>query len=289
MIGYKCAIIERIRVIITLEIPDDAITNINRNNVVVKEYAKHRTNIAKVIKIEDQNGKQYDEAISGFYDYKKLIYKVNEIVKVDDYDSNLEKVCLSGIHFFLTRRVAEIYEIYSLENGLYEAWYDNGQKWREYNYVNGKIEGLYQEWHTYGQIARKFTYMNDLLHGLDEEWYESGQKMREYNYVNGKVDGVAQLWYNDGKLHVRCTYINTKIEGLFQKWNSNGQIIVEYNYVDGKPNGLGREWYDNGQISKECMYVNGKEDGLYQLWNEDGKICLKYTYVNGKMVKEEYI
>ena len=123
MLGYKVAKNGETRVVVTLEIPEDAITNINRINVAVKEYAKYRCNKAKVIKIEDENEKEYTSAKSFNYDKKTLEYVLNDIILVDDYDMNLNNVCSTGIHFFLTYRCAKLYGLYTIENGvLYCPW-----------------------------------------------------------------------------------------------------------------------------------------------------------------------
>ena len=128
MIGYKAAFNENTRVVITLEIPDDALTNINRTSVVVKEKAKHRANKVKVLKIEDKQGKEYKTAETGFFREKILVYRVGETLEEPTYDTDIEQVCSRGIHFFLDKTVAEQYEILEIENGLLESFYDTGQK-----------------------------------------------------------------------------------------------------------------------------------------------------------------
>jgi antitoxin component YwqK of YwqJK toxin-antitoxin module len=209
MIGYKAAIAGETRVVITLDIPEDAITNVARTSVVVKETAKYRTNKAKVLKIEDKDGKEYTEARTGFYDLESLTYRLNELVEVSDYDMDLEKVCSRGIHFFLTRGVAELYTREWVQNGLYQSWYDNGQIQEESTFVNGQIEGLYQR------------------------WYENGEKWQECTYVNGKLEGSYQTWYENGQKKQECTYVNGALNGLYQRWNSNGYKHQEYTYVNG--------------------------------------------------------
>jgi len=187
MIGYKAAKVGKTRVLITLDIPEDAITNVARTSVVVKDTAKYRTNKAKVLKIEDEAGKEYTEAITGFYDLESLTYRLNELVEVPEYDMNLEEVCSTGIHFFRTKRVAELYDRYSIQNGLLQRWHANGEKHEESTFVNGRIEGLYQR------------------------WYVNGQKKEECIYVNGQREGLYQTWYANGEKEVECTYVNGKI------------------------------------------------------------------------------
>ena len=235
MIGYKVAKADNKRVIVTLEIPEDALTNIKRKDIVDINTAKHRTNKAKVLSIEDEDGKNYSEAVSFNYDKKSLTYKINETILIDDYDNNIETVCGSGIHFFLTKRCAELYGLEKIENGLYQSWYDNGQKSIECSYVNGNIEGLYQTWH------------------------ENGQKWLECTYVNGNIEGLYQTWHENGKKWKECTFANNKIEGYYQQWYENGQIYKECTYVNGNLEGLLQSWYSNGQKWEECTYVNGQQ------------------------------
>jgi antitoxin component YwqK of YwqJK toxin-antitoxin module len=173
MIGYKAAIAGETRVLITLDIPEDAITNVARTSVVVKETAKYRTNKAKVLKIEDKDGKEYTEARTGFYDLESLTYRLNELVEVSDYDMNLEKVCSRGIHFFLSKRLAEQYERDSIRNGLFQRWHENGQIQEECTFVNGLIDGLYQRWYANGEKDIECTYVNGWREGLYQRWYEN--------------------------------------------------------------------------------------------------------------------
>ena len=160
MIGYKIAKAGETRVVITLEIPDDAVTNMSRKSIVNVDTAKYRTNKAKVLKIEDENGKEYDSAKSFSYDKKSLNYVSNKTIVVDDYDMNLDEVCSSRIHFFLTRRCAELYGLKKIQNGLYQSWYENGQKYMECTYLNGERHGLFQCWHKNGNKWDECMYEN---------------------------------------------------------------------------------------------------------------------------------
>ena len=232
-IGYKFARADGVRVIVTLEIPEDAITNINRNNVAVKEYAKHRCNKAKVLKIEDEDGKEYSSARSYCYFKKSLEYILNDTIVVDDYDMDLDEVCASGIHFFLTRRRAELFGVGSIQNGLYTSWYDNGNKNEEYTYVNGQRHGLCQAWYEYGQKYEDCTYVNGLLQGLCQKWYDNGKKYLECTYVDGQRNGLYQWWHDNGQKCVESIYLNNQLHGLYQRWGYKGDKIEECMYENG--------------------------------------------------------
>ena len=205
MLGYKIAKSLGKRVVITLEIPEDAITNVKRSNIVNAETAKYRTMKAKVIKIEDSDGKTYNEAVS--FNYKNSIkYKLDEELVSHDFDMNLEITCSTGIHFFLSKQMAETYGLVSIENGILTAWHNNGVKESEITFVNNNAQGISYQWYENGKNKCECTFLNGILHGLHTEWYENGNKQKESTFVNGKLDG------------------------LFTEWNEKGDKTREYNY-----------------------------------------------------------
>ena len=49
-----------------------------------------------------------------------------------------------------------------VEHGLCREWYDNGQLWYEYNYVNGNSYGLCRGWYFDGQLRNEYNYVNGI-------------------------------------------------------------------------------------------------------------------------------
>ena len=69
---------------------------------------KCRCSSAKVLAIENIDGSKYGNVITSNYD-SVFLYKVGEIVKVENFDTNRWNECAPGIHFFLTREEAVKY------------------------------------------------------------------------------------------------------------------------------------------------------------------------------------
>ena len=69
---------------------------------------KSRCSAAKVLEITDVHGEQISEAVS-CHD-SRFVYRVGEIVSVDDFDEDRKNECSTGIHFFITRQEAEDYD-----------------------------------------------------------------------------------------------------------------------------------------------------------------------------------
>ena len=66
---------------------------------------KCRCDKAKVLSIESLDGKEKFTEVESDFD-SNFIYKVGEIVKVDNFCEDRWKECAAGIHFFITRQEA---------------------------------------------------------------------------------------------------------------------------------------------------------------------------------------
>ena len=121
-IGYKKCHNGRIAV---LEILGK--NNEEREDIVDKSFAGMRCSMARVVRIYDMHDPEleYEEAFGIYNKYFK--YAVGEVVEpFDEFDEDLNKVCSSGIHYFLREEPAYYWK-YEPENGLCEGWYINGQ------------------------------------------------------------------------------------------------------------------------------------------------------------------
>ena len=101
-IGYKKARTkDREGVIIKLLITEDAL----RSSATTR---KCRCSKAKVLSITSlDKTKLYNEAYSNWD--KTFIYRVGEVVEVNDFDTNRWSECSTGIHHFITRKEAAKY------------------------------------------------------------------------------------------------------------------------------------------------------------------------------------
>ena len=96
-IGYKKAH----GYIVELEILADA----KRSSATSR---KCRCSAAKVLSITAVDGSEEVKEIASDRD-SNFIYRVGEIVRVDNFDEDRWNECSTGIHFFITRREAEQY------------------------------------------------------------------------------------------------------------------------------------------------------------------------------------
>ena len=99
-VGYKKAGRHN-EYIVELEIPEDA----KRTCATTR---KCRCDKAKVLSITTLDGNANINECCSNYD-KNFIYKVGEMVSVDNFDENRWNECSTGIHFFLNRQEAVMY------------------------------------------------------------------------------------------------------------------------------------------------------------------------------------
>ena len=72
--------------------------------------------------------------------------------------------------------------------GKYLCKYNNGQKEKEGNYKDGKLDGKWTWWNKKGQKIKQKNYKNGKLDGKLIEWFQfNGEIKREEIYKNGKL------------------------------------------------------------------------------------------------------
>jgi hypothetical protein len=91
--------------LITLYIPSDALIAMGL------DYGKARANTVQVINIvllliegrKITMGDEVDEAFPCLHSGSDLVYRKSETIHITDFDSDLTKVCVPGVHFFWSR------------------------------------------------------------------------------------------------------------------------------------------------------------------------------------------
>ena len=178
-IGYKkCYPIDNKndRVIGVFEIPDDAkIQPISHTNT----FAKYRVNKCRLIRVEsiDHRILKIDKIAPVIFFAKdpEMIYTINELVEIDNFDDTDTMVDI-GIRMFFERIRAEYYLVEHKENGQVIIWRDNGLKYSEENFLNNLKDGLAEYYHPNGNIKERTVY--NLGH----------KRSFEYLYdINGKL------------------------------------------------------------------------------------------------------
>ena len=262
MYGYKSGMTDQgIRVLISLYIPMDAKTNFERKNVKNKLFAKYRVNKATVLKIQDDNLKNYISAKSLFSD-EKIIYIVGGQV-VSKFNENIEIVMGEGIHLFLDNDVALNYgrkiftQIWKHDPNLYMSFFSNGNTKERTTFVNLGNLGFNQK---------------------TELFFENGKQKLVENYKNNQKNGLCIEWYHTGKVKSYCEYENGLKHGIERIFFTNNHRKFYITYANGILNGKFNSWYMNGNIELDCNYSYGTLCDEYKKYDKNGKLVFNKKY-----------
>ncbi len=86
--------------------------------------------------------------------------------------------------------------------------YRTGEKHKEINFKDGRLDGLYILWHKNGIKKREVGYKLDRRDGKYTSWFMNGKKHFEIEYKNGILDGFSSEWNKEGKLVSKISYKN---------------------------------------------------------------------------------
>ncbi len=188
-------------------------TNESRTNVVDHKYAKYRANKLKTILVINKfDPSDVIVEIQNSYYTKKVVYRTGEIIEIVDYNYDLNEVCSTGIHYFKTIEQSFFWELLECNptyTGKFIQWHDNGNKWYEGEYKEGKREGKWMYWH------------------------KDGTKCSEGEYKEGKNEGTLIIWYANGNKWYEGEYKEGNQEGKYIAWKSNGTKWYEGEYKEG--------------------------------------------------------
>ena len=93
----------------------------------------------------------------------KAIYHVGKMVKARRYDTNENKICSEGIHFFLSKERAILYKT-PFHNRLFRVWFDNGlPRYMAQTDDYHRFNGLFVEYDREGKVSREISEIRDVV------------------------------------------------------------------------------------------------------------------------------
>ncbi|MEN8120201.1 MAG: hypothetical protein ABFS35_07635 [Bacteroidota bacterium] len=117
------------------------------------------------------------------------------------------------------------------------SYFDNGNKAREMEFVNGDIENKYKS------------------------YYYNGKLHQQHFDKNGDYDGKLTVYYPDGKLKEEIMYKNDERNGYSKKYYANGQLKEVVHYLNDSKSGEAKYYNEKGKLIKKENYFN---DYIYE-------------------------
>ncbi len=198
------------------------ITNETRDNIIDPLYAKFRANLLKVILILNVENGNIINFITNSYPDKTLctestvLYEIDKLVISEKFDNDLNKICTHGIHYFKSIEGAFFYRQIPLEfSGTWIRWYENGQRFKEFEIKNGNLHGFYTDWHENKIIQSEGNYINGAREGHWTFWHDNGKRESEGRFHLNKKEGYWTFWYSNGQKNLPgdMKMVNKKVCG----------------------------------------------------------------------------
>ncbi len=179
-----------------------------------------------------------------------------------------------------------------IKNGLrdgYTVWhYENGNKYDECTYLNGKSNGLEKHYWEDGSLNSKRNLWNGIEDGKQFYYFGNGQLKSMCTYHKGHETGLHLDYFENGQLQSKYTNIEFAIrDGEVLEYYPNGNLRLKYHVKEGSHpskwnpvHGWFYEFYENGILRNKAYFKNGNQDGVDLTYDTTGVIICKCVFKN---------
>ncbi len=207
--------------------------------------------------------------------YRKAYLDSNQVWKANDYFIS-GKIQMTGT--FTTQK-------FTIKQGHFIYFLENGHKSSEGNYINNKREGLWEYYSESGEKESNNTFLKDKYNGESVTFFKNGKIKSKGNYIKDKEQGVWKFWYEQGQLQSEETYNKGVIlSGIY--YFQNGNIQIKGDYVEGKKQGIWMHYNLDGKVIYKGHYIKNLLEGEWIRFLPDGS-DMKVYYKNDKVINEQ--
>jgi len=145
---------------------------------------------------------------------------------------------------------------FSNGNGSFKSYYITGELLIKGKYINNKKNGKWEEFNIEGNKYREYYYLNNKLNPnrLAFLWYNSGYKKSEgyLMFIEDKMvwDGDYIEYYENGVVYLEGEYENGLKNGVWKQYYPNRSVNSIKYYKNGEPFGKWTFYNENGDIVK---------------------------------------
>lgn len=218
-------------------------------------------------------------------DYTEIYRKQNIFLKYSLTQKD------TSYYVLLAEDTIKIESIYDSDTTKVKAYYSNGQKLGEIQYVKDQIEGLFILWYSNGQIESHQMFHKGKQVTPEFTYYQNGVLKEIDNQTTYDNSGYIYLYRANGVLKEKYILIDSTKTGFINiKYGPQEQIV----FIDTSNLGYRghEEYYLNGVLFRKgekynaLWYQTGKWEEWYENGVEFGEFFLvfqnpMYVQVNG--------
>lgn len=133
-----------------------------------------------------------------------------------------------------------------IKQGKYVYYNENGKRYKEMNFSNGKINGELLMWNTNNAIELSYHYNNNTMVDDNRSWYLNGG-IQDSFMLDEKGNGNGLGYYDDGSL---------KYAGKFENGIKNGEWIYYFKGAGAKKS-MVIFFNADSIVTSNCFDING--------------------------------
>ncbi len=187
-------------------------------------------------------------------------------------------------------------------SGRAQWWHENGERWAEEFYVQGRPHGHFQQWHDNGQLAWEAHYFDGEMQEPAMAWDINGEPA---SAANIQPQSLAQLahereqeaareaaranggtylgTFRDGRKQVEESFdASGERHGIERHWSWHGHLLSETSWVNGRLEGMSSRYYDNGQLQEQRLWMKSRRTTTWSEWYRNGQLKRESGVVNGE-------
>lgn len=126
------------------------------------------------------------------------------------------------------------YETKSPFTGSTKSTYKNGNPYVVATFVEGKLNGIYTAYYANGQKMGLTHYKRGVKHGKAIAWHENGNIASKVNFEDGKKQGRLEIYYPNGQLNTRTFYSKGEKDSTYTQWEVTGDLYYRASYDMGE-------------------------------------------------------
>ena len=192
------------------------------------------------------------------------------------------------------------------KQGTFKSYFDNGNLYKEENYLDNQLHGYYREYSSNGALVLAIRYERGaIVEEIDEDMREvldmkntydrEGRLIFSGGYKEGVPVGIHRFYDTTGTVVNAYLYneLGNKIaEGIIDEqgrrigqWTdffNTGEIRAQGSYLNNLNSGLWTYYFRSGGVEQKGRFDRGRYDGSWTWYYMNGNTWREESYFNGR-------
>lgn len=176
------------------------------------------------------------------------------------------------------RKILEIPYQQGQRHGTAVWYWSNGEKMRQAEFRNGRMQGELIEWDRQNRVTRRAAYHDNRELITRRTWFHQDQQQTEDRFLGPQLEFSGRDdWWNARPAAIQTVGLAEQ-QGLAQEWFRNGQLKMKGQYQSDLRQGPFMWWHRNGQKQAEGQFAGGSRDGHWTWWHDNGRLAIQGSY-----------